>query len=79
MSKSLKREDVANVEQETMKNSMEVFQRLRNSRGLYKSYLYRYAKLNEILVYWCDDIYVNTIIENIEENSAFYFSELHWS
>ena len=38
---SLKTEDVAKMENDTAKNSHEVFQALRNSRGLHDSYLYR--------------------------------------
>ena len=41
LKESLKREDVANVEREQSKISHEVFQALRNSRGLHDSYLYR--------------------------------------
>lgn len=38
---SLKTEDVAKMENEAAKNSHEVYQALRNSRGLHDSYLYR--------------------------------------
>ena len=42
---SLKTEDVAKMENEATKNSHEVYQALRNSRGLHDSYLYRFVIL----------------------------------
>ena len=38
---SLEREDVANLEQENLKNSFELQQTFRNSVSCYKSYLYK--------------------------------------
>ena len=38
---SLEREDVANMEQENIKNSHEIQQTFRNSANIYYSYLYR--------------------------------------
>ena len=40
---SLKTEDVAKMENDAAKNSHEVYQALRNSRGLHDSYLYRFV------------------------------------
>ena len=40
---SLKTEDVAKMENDAAKNLHEVYQALRNSRGLHDSYLYRFV------------------------------------
>ena len=45
---SLKTEDVAKMENDAAKNSHEVYQALRNSRGLHDSYLYRFVLIQVI-------------------------------